>query len=382
MNFLMTSYVYPLREKFLLSSKLNAYLDNPRSEEEIRAVTSYLERSLDLPASMSPPPYSEEDIVTLESIMLKFCSNLSENDSYVRELRNTYERENLYEFTAKMWIVARYDDEGEIEAARERARERRESGEIGIELYEDEHPILKNSGRLADYIQLLSLLTWEGEYHLGHSFLLDSNPSQFSNLEQPSPHVGLTLVYLAHIAMAHSSLKDEDLVHGFFPRAKVELERNAALIDEALEKYEEKMMYVAGLLRTVNEDLSDEKFELVVLVSVLELLLTHSPDNNRFNVEDSISKQFRLKVATFVYLSDRSRDLEQLKSRIKTIYNLRSSIAHGNFNEVAKYVGRLSREEGKEEYFSDLLTESYEYIRIILFEFFKDPDFVNFIKAN
>lgn len=141
-------------------------------------------------------------------------------------------------------------------------------------------------------------------------------------------------------------------------------------------------MYVAGLLRTVDEDLSDEKFELVVLVSILELLLTHSPDNNRFNVEDSISKQFRLKVATLVYLSDRSGDLDQLKSRIKTIYNLRSSIAHGNFNEVTKYINRLSQEEVEEEYFSDLLTDSYEYIRIILFEFFKDPDFVTFLKDN
>lgn len=216
MNLLMTRYVYPLREKFLLSSKLNAYLDNPRSEEEISAVASYLERSLNLPASMSPPLYSEEDIVTLESVMLSFCSNLSEKDPYIKELWETYERKNLYEFTARMWIVARYDDEGGIEAARERRREREEAGEVGIiELYKDEHPILKNSGRLADYIQLLSLLSWKGEYRLGSSFLLDSNPSQFGSIDQPSHHVGLTLVDLAHISMTYSSLEDEDLVHGF-----------------------------------------------------------------------------------------------------------------------------------------------------------------------
>lgn len=382
MNFLMTKYVYPLREKVLLSSKLNAYLDNPRTEEEISAVASYLKRSLDLATSMSPPLYSEEYSVTVETIMLNFCSSLAGEDDYANALWNTYKRENLYEFMASMWIVARYDDEGEIQAAKDRAKERREADIVGVELYPEENPILKNSGRLADYVQLVSLLTWKGEYDLGHSFLLDSNPSQFGNIEQPSHHIGLVLVYLAHLDADRSSLEDSDLVHAFFPRAKAELEQNAALIDEALEQYDEKVMYTAGLLRTAKEDVADEKFKLVLLVSILELLVTHSPDNNRFNVEDSISKQFRLKVATLVYLSDRSRDLAEIKSRLKTIYKLRSSIAHGNFNEVTRYISRLSREEGEEEYFSDLLEDCYYYIRIILIEFFKDPNFVDFLKDN
>ena len=42
MNFLMTDYVYPLSEKISLYKTLNLYLDNPRTKEEIEAVSEYI----------------------------------------------------------------------------------------------------------------------------------------------------------------------------------------------------------------------------------------------------------------------------------------------------------------------------------------------------
>ncbi len=83
-----------------------------------------------------------------------------------------------------------------------------------------------------------------------------------------------------------------------------------------------------------------------------------------------------------IYLDDKSRDLDQIKNRLKVIYGLRSNIAHGNFVAVSRYVERLSRTEGEEEYFSDLITDLYSYIRAILTEYLKDPALVEFLKEN
>ena len=141
-------------------------------------------------------------------------------------------------------------------------------------------------------------------------------------------------------------------------------------------------MYIANLLKTVEHDISDEKFKLVTLVSVLELLLAHSPKYNRFNVEDSINKQFRLKTSALVYLNDKSRDLDHIDHRLKTIYSLRSNISHGNFKAVQRYIDNLSRRGGEEEYFSDLLSDTYTFIRAVLIEYLKDSNFVEFLKNH
>ena len=118
------------------------------------------------------------------------------------------------------------------------------------------------------------------------------------------------------------------------------------------------------------------------MTSILELLLTHNPDFNRFNVEDSISKQFQLKVSILVYLNDKTVDINAIKSRLKTIYQQRSNIAHGNFSAVNKYINGLSKKEGKEEYFDDLVVDLYKYVRSVLEEYLKDFRFVEFLKEN
>jgi hypothetical protein len=213
---------------------------------------------------------------------------------------------------------------------------------------------------------------------------LDSDPSQFGEDER-NWHLcrEFAMFYFALDQYGDATFEDEmrwKLLH----RAEQPLGEIVEQLDSALEEEsrKEKLMYVASLLKTVGEDVSDEKVKLVMLVSIVELLLTHSPDYNRFNVEDSISKQFRLKAGLLIYLNDKSRDLNRIKERLKTMYALRSSIAHGNFTAVSRYVESLSRREGEEEYFSDLITDLYVYIRAILNEYLKDPALVEFLKAN
>jgi len=140
--------------------------------------------------------------------------------------------------------------------------------------------------------------------------------------------------------------------------------------------------YIGSILRIAGHETRDPKVKILLLTSIIELLLTHSPDFQRYNVEDSISKQFQLKSSTLVYLNDKTRDLDHVKKQLRVIYQQRSNIAHGNFEALSKYVSGLSKKEGEEEYLEDLAVDLYTYIRAILEEYLKDTAFVEALKKG
>ncbi len=160
------------------------------------------------------------------------------------------------------------------------------------------------------------------------------------------------------------------------------LKENARLIESAFaHNLAEKLIYVGELLRIAN-DVFDEKVRLLMLTSIIELLLTHNPDTGRFNVEDSINRQFQLKAALLVYQNNRELDLEQLKRRLKTIYQQRSNVAHGNFGAVQDYIRKLKKTGGEEEHFEDLIIDLYSFVRAIIEEYLKDVRLVEFLKGS
>ncbi len=83
-----------------------------------------------------------------------------------------------------------------------------------------------------------------------------------------------------------------------------------------------------------------------------------------------------------VYLNDKTVDINAVKSRLKTIYQQRSNIVHGNFFAVNKYISSLSKKEGKEEYFDEIVVDLYKYVRAVSEEYLKDISFVDFLKEN
>lgn len=381
-NFLVTSYTYPLAEPVMLSERLNLYLDNPRTTEEVEVVRSYIERAYSTGSPWRVPDYSDEDIVTLEQIALDFCRMYAARDPVVQSFCDTYKRDDLFDFLARMWIIARYDDEGQHELLDD-IKEQQPDDRPYVILLQDEHPIVKNSKQLADYSFLLSLLVHtQGESYFGQSFILHSD---YYDLAEAFPNHDLCREFLMFGFACRSGKAGLDMDHQWriFPAARDGLVKTGRLLDSALDAgATEKLLYVASLLKAVGEDITDERTKLTVLVSIMELMLTHNPDFNRYNVEDSISKQFALKASILIYLHDRSHSLAAIRSRLRTIYALRSNIAHGNFEEVTKYVRNLSKKEGREEYFQDVITDSYCYIRAILYEYLKDPVFVDFLKGN
>lgn len=380
MEFLITSYIYPLIEPIVLSRHLGFSLDNPRTELEVEVVKDYLLRAYESGYDYKLPIHSDEPIVTIEGILENFRNTFSSNDPIVAETFTRYNRDHVFDFLASIWVVARFEDEGLGEALRQDHRRMQDEGSLGFFMLEDDHPLVQRPKDLANYCFLLSLLSHtEYESYFGRTFLADPDPV---DPRRPTERVWQEFMLFGMASRDYPDSHDE-LRWMFLPYAREDLCGVATRLDAAFGKgLTEKLLYVGGILKIVGHDTHDAKTRLMLLTSIIELLLTHNPDFSRFNVENSIGKQFQLKASILVYLNNKRRDINAVKNRLRTIYQQRSNIAHGNFQAVEKYIRSLSKKKGEEEYLDDLIVDLYSYVRAILEECLKDQVFVDFLKDN
>jgi hypothetical protein len=374
MDFLTTIYIYPLSEKISLSRHFAFSLDNPRTPDEILAVKRYLLKEFESKPDEAIP------VDTFEDILFTFRDAYSTSDEYVASFFEDYAREGIIEFIARMWVIARYEEEGEAQQIDDKAVRKLKADKATAVWLEDEHKAVNNSGWLVNFSYLMSLLMHtEKEDYFGRCFILDPDEG---NRFRPKANIWIHF-YMFGSAPMHGIDWLGELRWTFLPGAVDELREVTRLLDEAFDAgLAEKLLYIGGILKIVSHDVRDVKVALVMLTSIIELLLTHNPDASRFNVEDSISKQYQLKASILIYLNDRRQDISQIKKRLKAIYEQRSNVAHGNFGAIHKYVSKLSKKEGEEEYFEDLKGDLYRYIRAILEEYFKDRAFVDFLKDS
>jgi len=177
MEFLLTSYIYPLKEPLVLSRRLGFSLDNPRTELEVEVVKDYLLRAYESGYDYKFPVHSNEPIVTIEGILEDFRNILSANDPVVAETFVHYNRERIFDFLASIWVVARFEDEGLGEELRQEHRKMRAEGSLGFFMLGDDHPLVQRPQDLANYCCLLSLLSHtEYESYFGRTFLADPDP--------------------------------------------------------------------------------------------------------------------------------------------------------------------------------------------------------------
>ena len=397
MNFLLTKYIYPIEAVIPLSEKLKFYLDNPRTEEEIALVRAHVEKSLNSPDEayddihyMRIPIYSKdapEGTLTVESSLHYLEENYSPLDICVRDFFQKNKDKDLIGKLTRMWIIARYDDEGEHEELKRIAEDSRKQGESGFFMLGTENPIVRNSENLIGYCCLLSLLVEkENESYYGYSFLIqhDSDSIQTPRINR---FLNKSVVFLGFMAYSTELLHKEDR-WGYFYYLKDEITEVSKRLDSVIdESNKEKMLYIANLLKIIAHEIKDGRLKLVTLVSIIELLLTHSPDYRRFNIEDSISKQFRLKTSLLVYQNDKSKDLNWIKTRLRDIYNQRSNIAHGNFKSLTDYLKKEVKKSNDEDTDDEIILERlnsdiYDFIRAIIEEYIKDRKLVEFLKEN
>lgn len=380
MSFFYTRYYYPLQRPLLLSKQLGFYLDNPRTKGEVKEVTGFLEGLCDSYSYFRMIAKSKKDIGAIERYLFRFRDNFIRLDDYVEKLFASYQSEKVIEFIARMIVIARYDDAGAKDELRKQRRRMKKAGKLGFTLLSDEHPALVNSDRLKNFSHLLSILSYpEIKNYWGHSFLIDHGRSEAMD-DDPWFNFMMLGGMAPHFADEKLNMHGEGWCWEFFPTIKDSLICIAEKLDEAsAQGHLDKLLYIGNILKIASRESPDAKVKVLLLTSILELLLTHNPDFNRFNVEDSINKQFQLKTSVLLYLNDQSTDVDEAKKRLKIIYQARSSIAHGNFGELAKIAGKKKDEPNPIEDYAQYL---YLCIRAVLEEYLKNRKFIEFLKGS
>jgi hypothetical protein len=105
MNFIFTRWLYPLRDPIPIC-------DNPRSREEIGEVTALLKDNYVHQLQGFFPPTADEKYISLDWMICKFKTRFGRSDEYVRQVLRGHSHKTVFRSLAKIWIVARYDDEG------------------------------------------------------------------------------------------------------------------------------------------------------------------------------------------------------------------------------------------------------------------------------
>jgi hypothetical protein len=166
MNIILTQYIYPIKEPIILSKSLGIVIDNPRTENEIAIICQYLKFSLDSPSKMYVhdhqnriPMYThDKHIITIKGAFNNLKTTYLKKDSYLKDFYKKNSTRNGYEFLAKMWIIARFNDGGELEKLQKHHSELIEKGEKGwFTILDSDNPIMKNSQRLVDYSFLFNI---------------------------------------------------------------------------------------------------------------------------------------------------------------------------------------------------------------------------------
>ena len=370
LNLLPTFFLFPLEKPVPLFPSLGMFLDTPRSDEEIKAVVGYLKKwqGAHGPRRKIPKKWEKVKMFT-EVDALEILADQDEPDyEYLKSFLKTQGSRGMGEKLARMWIMIRFEDKGIRKNYQKQVKAIRRSGNIGGIILNEDDPLLVLPKQALALSHLLSLLAKIGPGTFG-SFAFDEDIGK-SGMAEDIPFFKAVTFLMLNSGSLRNNLPPE---LPFWPAQKGELIETAGLIEKAMKGgRSEELFYIAELLLIAHQNkFNNEKLSLVVLTSILEFLLTHNPDIARFNVEDSINRQFQFKGALVRYLNGADASgLEKMRQELREAYSKRSQIVHGNFK-----TGK-SRAEGDEQ----LLGKVIPYVRDAVRVFLKNPDLIRFLK--
>lgn len=180
----------------------------------------------------------------------------------------------------------------------------------------------------------------------------------------------------------------------YFSKNMNYIKKTAKYVETLLENEEDSSLfkYIANTIYTAM-NCNDNRTSILLYTSILEAILTHKPDTNRYNVEDSINKQFCLKVCIALEKVNSQIDINRYAKICKLIYSIRSDITHGNVNNVNDIIKSFDKVYSKKEEFKDVKTTYNEIIETILNEtcyivervlylYLTNDKYVKFLKNN
>lgn len=372
-NYMLTEYIFPIKPTTPFWNEI--HFDNPRTDEEIKNVAEIL-RKLNSKDDDKRFRYSESELkIYLDKFFDTYkydidVQNYINSDIYKKLNTST----DLYTILASMWIIVRFDvdDSTNLKCL----------GEYDLLV-----PSYEKTIRILDFLCFTSFLN---EGHIYDSFLVKTFLNNRHYLYKNSTN-SFTLFNL-HACTIPGIINDYDSNIGL-PFKKVLEIMNSNL--EKIQKYENdyKFNYIAEMIGNY-QNIEYDQMKIVTLVSIFELLITHKPDSNRYNIEESIRKMFSNRILTILYLNNKNINVDVVKKELLTIYDLRSNIAHGNFNDIASCLKKLKdcyiKIDGFEFDFDEDYTESYllsraeqslrGYLKIALNNYIDDEVLFNILK--
>jgi len=384
MAFNLTRYIYPIESKIVLSKSLCLELDNPRTEDEITFIKKTIQKSLQLENPLIDD--IEKDLFLRAAFgidNLKQYLKTYDKDCYAYKFLESQKKEKVIDTITKSWIILRFTEKNLFNNYKE------DSFQLLDKLYKNEDDeYITNFTTSLDYSYILSLLIHDEDRYRGFSFLLFKTPTEifypsdrykiYRAIENFKDYNGL----LEHSNREHYWTYWLDVKDTIFEEAakletlisqtdKIKPTKSKKLPISKRESSHEKLLYIGSILKTVDHETKNLKLKLLLLTSIIEFLVTRNPDMTKYNVEDSISKQFKLKSAILIYQNISGANLDEIKTSLEKIYKQRSEVAHGNYstkNDPAELL--------------DSVFNLYDFIKAMIIAYLKDKDFVDYLKDN
>lgn len=114
----------------------------------------------------------------------------------------------------------------------------------------------------------------------------------------------------------------------------------------------------------------------MTMCSIIEYIVARNPDTGKFNVDESINKQFQMKTSLLINRYDENFALDETAKFLKVAYELRSSVAHGSFDGVDKILKKFG------DSISEFDHKLHGISRACFKAFIQLPEYANFIKKS
>lgn len=349
-------------------------IDNPKTKEEIEYVRNFLKARIDFQKSKKLENYflmSDEKALLHSKYLEKIFENLhtqyGKNRFFDKNFLRRSRSGNYYDCLVKSWLIIRFDDKGFFRDLRKSARETRKKYPRSFIMLEGNELGLQREERAMKYLSILDLLFIDKfKGNLKKTIALSD--------DRPKFHLWL-FTYLTGMTHGRTIHKEFD----YFTIADnlnriIELSEQ---IENLSNEQTEKILYVGESIKSINEHHLESKMMFVMLIGILEFLLTHNPDIYKFNIEDSIRKQFQLKVG-IVINKYTNEDLSTLSMKLKEMYDVRSAIAHGDFISLKSMISKRGRRKDFDVF--DLVEEAFNYVSICVRSYCSDPCFLESLK--
>lgn len=335
---ILTNYAYPIDKKNIKPFFDGIYFDNPRTNEEIKYVANLLKKINREETRLPEEQYQVgEGYLTLRMVVETFFTNNS-NDEIVKNFyKKNGKEKNIYRLLAKMWVIVRCDTILDKEELKGFFTIKVSDSIIEREQEQDTIPPLNYNSVNYDIIS---------QYLKFISFVISNNDSMFIPLLIDNKYGFLEKNADSHIfsilltIFTNRRNKPKDIPYCTFNYTFIEIMK---LVDLIGDKYStQKFRHICRVLDNISYT-NDNNINLLSLISIIEMLLTHNPENSKFNVEESITRQFIHKTVFLLYENDNKIDITKTTEELKLAYRLRSDITHGNFESINKTMEKLHK---------------------------------------